>query len=74
MTGQAAIHAIRLGVPEVRLEVIQVVKVRTTRGCGMTYCTAPHEHQIIREVVQYFDLAGGFLAEHDTWPSGESIV
>lgn len=49
-------------------KVIQVIQSRITRGCGVTWCTEPHDHETIREVIQYHDLNGIWLAEYDTWP------
>ena len=74
MANSLDVHAIRSGLPEVQAEVMQVIRVKATRGCGVTFCKEPHEHQILRQVVQYFSLDGAFLAEHDTWPTGVSIL
>lgn len=49
-----------------KVEIMQVVRVEFTRGCGMTFCTAPeddHEHGPIRRVLRYVDMQGNLLAE-----------
>lgn len=45
--------------------VVEVIVSQVKRGCGVTYCLESHEHEPVREVVQYHDLNGNFLAEYD---------
>lgn len=59
------LHRIRTNVPEASARVIQVIEVIALRGCGVTFCTAPHEHGPLRRVTQYFDFEGNMLGESD---------
>ncbi len=55
--------------------LVQVIEVQVRRGCGVTYCTEPpehnrikHQHERVRMVTLYFTPDGTLLAERDPAP------